>query len=68
MFANTWLQSEDNTVDSSLPQNPIQNLSLQDHPAMKEESKFTNKVQWVPLPPDGCTLQKCQRFVGQGLL
>lgn len=36
MFANIWLQSEDNTVDNSLPQNPVQNLSLRSYPAMKE--------------------------------
>lgn len=42
MFANTWLQSEGNMVDSSMPQNLVQNLSLQDHPTMKEESKMHN--------------------------
>lgn len=40
MLANTWLQSEDNMVDSSLPQRPVQNILYQDHPAMKEESKI----------------------------
>lgn len=57
MFAHTWLQSEDNMVDSSLPQNPVQNISLQDHTPMKEESKMHKYRSTGPHPPGGCTLQ-----------